>query len=101
MTIRKFITGSAAVLALGLAGGLGAPAVAAAAPAGTMSDVTVCDKYLKAAKSHEAQAQQYLTLAKKAAAAGDAAAAANFKKRAAEAQHAAKVAYDKYKKCRT
>ncbi|WP_153029760.1 hypothetical protein [Amycolatopsis sp. YIM 10] len=103
-TIRKLITGSAAVLALGLAGGLAAPAVAAATPAGqaaVLSSAGVCDKYLKKAKDYEAEAQKQLALAKKAAAAGDKKRAEYHKKQAEQAQYSAKLAYDQYNKCRT
>ncbi|AXB44713.1 hypothetical protein [Amycolatopsis albispora] len=100
--ISKFVTGSVAVLALGLAGGLAAPAAAAsAAQAVPVSSVDPCAKYLKQARDHEAAAKEHLVAADKAKKAGDAKLAEYHRKRAAERQAAAKAAYAAYNKCRT
>ncbi|MGC7098710.1 hypothetical protein ACPZ19_28905 [Amycolatopsis lurida] len=97
-TIRKFITGSAAVLALGLAGGLGAPAASASVgqPVSTAA-VSQCAKLLQEAKSHQAIAQDHLALAKKAAQAGDTKKAEYHKQQAAYHQQLANAAYSRYK----
>ncbi|WP_153029759.1 hypothetical protein [Amycolatopsis sp. YIM 10] len=97
-TIRKLITGSAAVLALGLAGGLGAPAASASVgqPA-SMAAVDQCARLLQEAKMHQATAQDHQALAKKAAQAGDTKKAEYHKQQAAYHQQLANAAYSRYK----
>ncbi|RZQ62369.1 hypothetical protein [Amycolatopsis suaedae] len=99
LNTRKIITGAAAVLALGLAGGLPATAAAAAEPVAAASDK--CAHYLIEARKHEDLTKQHLAAAKKAAQAGDQKKAKYHRDRAASHKALADRARDQYRKCRS